>query len=450
MSDTGDTHGDADCERGYGRLPTIAVVGYPNAGKSTLVNRLSGTRSTVVHETPGVTRDRKAVEAEWNGRRFVLIDTGGFDVADRSQLARAIREQVGWAIGEADAVLFVVDAKAGPLPGDHEIAQLVRRSRLPVLLVANKIDDPRKGDLAAQFYELGLDEPLPVSAIHGIGIGELLDGILEILPESHHIAGPESGEQPIPGAIVGRPNAGKSSLLNAIAGEKRVIVSEVPGTTRDAIDTIVESSQGLFRFVDTAGMRKAAKVSGVEYYSYLRSLDSLERAHVAIVVMDATMGVGELDITICSEAAKRGCATVIALNKWDAAKLDIDDLRGYVRRKVRQQPLVVPVSAVTGQGLDRLLAVVADLESRYTAHIPTAELNRALAAANELRSLPSKGGRRLKTYFIAQFQTAPPRFAVDVNDRSLITRDYGFFVENQLRARFLLDGVPVIIDFKEN
>lgn len=450
MSDTGDTHGDTHSERGYGSLPAIAVVGYPNAGKSTLVNRLSGTRSTVVHETPGVTRDRKAVEAEWNGQRFVLIDTGGFDVADRSQLARAIREQVGWAIGEADAVLFVVDAKAGPLPGDHEIAQLVRRSRLPVLLVANKIDDPRKGDLAAQFYELGLDEPLPVSAIHGIGIGELLDSILEILPESHHIAGTESGEQSIPGAIVGRPNAGKSSLLNAIAGEKRVIVSEVPGTTRDAIDTIVESSQGLFRFVDTAGMRKAAKVSGVEYYSYLRSLDSLERAHVAIVVMDATMGVGELDITICSEAAKRGCATVIALNKWDAAKPDIDDLRGYVRRKVRQQPLVVPVSAVTAQGLDRLLAVVADLESRYTAHIPTAELNRALAAANELRSLPSKGGRRLKTYFIAQFQTAPPRFAVDVNDRSLITRDYGFFVENQLRARFLLDGVPVIIDFKEN
>lgn len=433
-----------------GTAPKIAVVGSPNAGKSTLVNRLSGTRATVVHETPGVTRDRKVVLAEWVGRQFALVDTGGYDLGDTSDLAQAIRAQIRSALAEAVAVLMVVDAQAGPLPDDYEIAQAVRRTHLPVVLAANKIDDPRQGDLAAQFYELGLGEALPISAMHGIGIGELLDRILTVLPtEAETRAETPASVIEIPTVIVGRPNAGKSSLLNAIAGEQRVIVSDVPGTTRDAVDTSVVTTQGRFRFIDTAGMRKAAKVSGVEYYSYLRSLESLDRAHVAVVVADATVGIGELDITVCAEAARRGCATVVALNKWDLAQPDVDEIIGVLHRKVRQQPSVVPVSAVTGEGLARLLSMVADLEARYTAHIPTAELNRALAAANEMRSLPSKGGRRLKTYFIAQFQTAPPRFAVRVNDRSLVTRDYGFFVENQLRQRLNLPGVPVIIDFRE-
>jgi GTPase len=430
--------------------PVIAVVGYPNAGKSTLVNRLSGTRTTVVHETPGVTRDRKAVDVEWNGRHVTLLDTGGFDVSDRSRLAEEIRAQVDAAIAEADVVLFVVDARAGPLPGDHEIADRLRRARVPVVLAANKIDDPRQDDLAAQFYELGLDEPLPVSAMHGTGTGDLLDSLLELVPEPTEVAtaGTEE-ERSIPVAIVGRPNAGKSSLLNALAGEKRVIVSEAPGTTRDAIDTTVVAPQGRFRFIDTAGMRKAAKVTGVEYYSYLRSLDSLERAHVAIVVLDTTVGMGELDVSVAAEAARRGCATVLAANKSDLARPDFDELRGVARRKLRQQPPVVAVSALTGAGLGELLDVVALLESRYTAHIPTPELNRALAAANALRPLPGRGRRSLKTYFIVQYATTPPRFAVDVNDRGLVTRDYGYFLENRLRERFRLAGVPLIIDFKE-
>ena len=430
-------------------IPVIAVVGYPNAGKSTLVNRLSGTRTTVVHETPGVTRDRKAIDVEWNGRHLTLLDTGGFDVADHSRLAEEIRSQVDAAIAEADAVLFVVDARAGPLPGDHEIADRLRRARVPVVLVANKIDDPRRDDLAAQFYELGLDEPLPVSAMHGTGTGDLLDSLLELVPEPGEAPAAGEEEAAIPVAIVGRPNAGKSSLLNALVGEKRVIVSEAPGTTRDAIDTTVKLPQGLFRFIDTAGMRKAAKVSGVEYYSYLRSLDSLERAHVAIVVLDTTVGMGELDVNVAAEAARRGCATVLAANKSDLAPPDFDELREVARRKLRQQPPVIAVSALTGAGLGELLDVVALLESRYTAHIPTPELNRALAAANALRPLPRRGRRTLKTYFIAQYATTPPRFAVDVNDRGLVTRDYGYFLENRLRERFRLAGVPLIIDFKE-
>jgi len=379
-----------------------------------------------------------------------IFNQCGFDISDHSRLAEEIRAQVDAAIAAADAVLFVVDARAGPLPGDYEIADRLRRARVPVVVVANKIDDPRRDDLAAQFYELGLDEPLPISAMHGTGTGDLLDSLLELVPEPSATPAAEGEEETtIPVAIVGRPNAGKSSLLNALAGEKRVIVSEAPGTTRDAIDTTVVAPQGRFRFIDTAGMRKAARVSGVEYYSYLRSLDSLERAHVAIVVLDTTVGMGELDVTVAAEAARRGCATVLAANKSDLAPPDFDELRGVARRKLRQQPPVVAVSALTGAGLGELLDVVALLESRYTAHIPTPELNRALAAANALRPLPGRGRRTLKTYFIAQYATTPPRFAVDVNDRGLVTRDYGYFLENRLRERFRLAGVPLIIDFKE-
>jgi GTPase len=249
--------------------------------------------------------------------------------------------------------------------------------------------------------------------------------------------------------IVGRPNAGKSSLLNALAGEERVIVSEVAGTTRDAIDTTVAWRGHSFRFVDTAGMRKAAKVSGVEYYAYLRSLASLDQAHVAIVVVDATVGLGELDLQIASEAMRRDCATVLAVNKSDVQKPDLTEVCGIARRKLRQRPPALAVSALTGLGLEHLLKLVADLETRYTAHIPTAGLNRALTSITDQRSMPGKGRKKLKIYFVAQYQTAPPRFAIAVNDRGLVTRDFGFFVENRLRQAFSLDGVPLIIDFKE-
>ncbi|HMK92022.1 MAG TPA: ribosome biogenesis GTPase Der, partial [Thermoleophilia bacterium] len=438
---------------------TFAVVGVPNAGKSTLINRLTGSRIAVVHETPGVTRDRKVVETEWSGRVLRLIDTGGFDLGDRSDLAGSIRSQVKAALAEADAAVFVVDGRAGPLPGDYEIADVLRRAKLPTLLVANKVDDPRHEAEVGPLYGLGLGEPLPVSALHGTGSGELLDELVALAdrlsaePEATgEAAGDADRAEPpaeIPVAIVGRPNAGKSSLLNALAGEERVIVSEAAGTTRDAIDTSVVWHDQTFRFVDTAGMRKAAKVSGVEYYAYLRSLASLDRAHVAIVVVDATVGLGELDLQIAGEATRRGCATVLAVNKSDLAKPDLDEVGGIARRKLRQRPRALAVSAVTGQGLEHLLSLVSDLESRYTAHIPTGALNRALTSIAEQRAMPGKGRKKLKIYYISQYQTAPPRFAISINDRALVTRDFGFFIENRLRDALALDGVPLIIDFKE-
>jgi GTP-binding protein len=431
--------------------PTIVVVGSPNAGKSTLVNRLSGTRQAVVHESPGVTRDRKDVEVEWEGRLMRMVDTGGYDTAEESPFAGHIREQVEMAIDAADVVLFVVDGRAGPLADDFEIAEVLRRRRARVVLAANKLDDPAAVSAAQELYQLGLGEPLIVSATHGLGTSELLDRLVEESgAERPGESGPDEDASPaeIPVAIVGRPNAGKSSLFNAIVGEPRTIVSEIAGTTRDAIDTAVTTEEGTFRFIDTAGMRKAAKVSGVEYYSYLRSVQSLDRAHVAVIVVDATMRFGELDLSICTEATRNDCATVIAVNKTDIAEADLEEIAGIARRKLRQRPIVIPVSAVTHRGVRQLLAEIASLEARYLAHISTGELNRALATLAADRPLPMKHGKRLKMYYIAQFGTAPPRFAIEVNDRTLLTRDFGFFVENRLRARFELDGVPLVIDFK--
>jgi GTP-binding protein len=437
-------------------IPAFAVVGVPNAGKSTLVNRLTGTRATVVHETPGVTRDRKAIETEWAGCIFKLIDTGGFDTSDDSILGGDIRSQIKAALGEADAAVFVVDGRAGPLSGDHEIADVLRRVKIPTLLVANKIDDPRHETELVVFHELGLGAPLPVSALHGTGSGDLLDEIVALAGRlaGERGAGGDAGqddERPaeIPVAIVGRPNAGKSSLLNALAGEERVIVGEAAGTTRDAIDTTVSWRGHEFRFVDTAGMRKAARVSGVEYYAYLRSLASLDRAQVAVIVVDATIGMGELDVQIVAEATRRECATLLAVNKSDLAAPDLTEIAGITARKLRQRPQALAVSARTGRGLEHVLQLVTDLRSRYTAHVPTGALNRALSAITEQRAMPGKGRRKLKLYYISQFQTAPPRFAIAVNDRDLVTREFGYFVENRLREALSFQGVPLIIDFKE-
>jgi GTP-binding protein len=431
------------------KLPVVAVVGSPNAGKSTLVNRLSGTRATVVHETPGVTRDRKEIEVEWTGHKLLMVDTGGYDTTEDAPFARHIREQVEHAIDHADVVVFVLDGRTGPLADDHGIADVLRRARVPVVVVANKMDDPSSTATAPEIYQLGLGEPLLVSAMHGTGSGELLDRLVEITGALRVGDGQEeAGPAETPVAIVGRPNAGKSSLFNAIAREKRTIVSEIAGTTRDAIDSVVETDAGRFRFIDTAGMRKAAKVSGVEYYSYLRSVQSLDRAHVAIIVVDATMRFGELDLSICTEATRRNCATVIAVNKCDIAEPDLEEIAGVARRKLRQRPPVIAVSAETRRGVRELLVKVAELGALYTAHVSTRALNRALAELAADRAMPQKHGKRLKMYYIAQFGTSPPRFAVEINDHTLVTRDFGFYVENRLRAQFGLEGVPLVIDFK--
>jgi GTP-binding protein len=423
----------------------VAVVGFPNVGKSTLVNRLTGTRTAVVHETSGVTRDRKELLCDWAGEQFLLIDTGGVDLADPSPLTRAIAEQAKTAIAEADVVVFLVDARAGVTPGDEEVGEVLRTARKPVLLAVNKLDDPDQNVLALEFHRLGLGEPLPISALHGLGSGDLLDRIVELLPgEVEQLA----GEEAIRVAILGRPNVGKSSLLNAILGQERVIVSERPGTTRDAIDTVLERGETTFLLIDTAGLRRKRKHrQGIEYYSELRALDAAERADVALVLVDASEGLVDQDLSVADAARKAQCATLVVLSKWDISTVRLEDVRPEIERRLRQRPPVRAVSAKTGRGVGRLLDEIETLFVRYSGRVTTGELNRFLGELREARQPPARGRRRLKLLYGAQVTTRPPRFRIHVNDPSLVTRDYGYWVENELRERFELNGVPVTIDF---
>jgi GTP-binding protein len=424
--------------------PTVAVVGYPNVGKSTLVNRLSGTREAVVHEDAGVTRDRKEIDADWNGVGFTLVDTGGVDFAGEHQMAEEIQRQALLALEGADLALLVVDARAGLRPGDAELAQELRGGGVPVIVAANKVDDGRQTGLASEFYGLGLGEPLAVSATQGLGTGDLLDLIVERLPE---IA--EEREQATRLALIGRPNVGKSSLVNRLLGEERVIVTDVAGTTRDAIDTRIDFEGREVVLVDTAGLRRRTKVAGtVDYYAQLRSEQAAERADVAIVVCDASDGVTTEDLRVAEMAMKQKCATVIALNKWDITQTDLEDAKAKVARKLRQRPQVMAVSATTGRGMKRLMAEALWLADRSAQWIPTPELNRFLGDLQAMREPPAVRGKRLRMYYMAQFETSPPRFAIQVNNRGLVTRDYAYFLENRLRDRYKLEGVPLVIDFK--
>jgi len=426
-------------------LGTVAVVGFPNVGKSTLVNRLTGTRSAVVHETPGVTRDRKELTCEWSGHRFRLIDTGGVDIVDPSPLTAQVADQARTAIAEADLILFVVDAQIGITPGDEEIAAILRRAHKPVFLIANKIDDPGNETAALEFHRLGLGDPIALSSLHGHGTGDLLDLIVARLPGS----GPaEVGEEAIRVAILGRPNVGKSSLLNALLGEERVIVSETPGTTRDPIDTVLKRGDRTFVLVDTAGLRRKRRArQGIEYYSELRALQAAERADVAVVLIDASEGIVDHDLTVADVARKAQDSTLVALNKWDIGKLGIEDARARIAERLRQRPPVVTVSATTGRGVSRLLDYVERLYDKHTARVPTPELNRFLGDLREARQPPSKNGKSLNLLYGTQTTVRPPRFRFFVNDPGLVTRDYGYWVENQLRERFEMEGVPVSIDF---
>jgi GTPase len=424
---------------------TVAVVGFPNVGKSTLVNRLTGSRTAVVHEQPGVTRDRKEVVAEWGKDRFLIVDTGGVDIADPSPMTRSIAAQAREGVSDADLVLFVVDAKSGITPGDEEVADILRRARKPVLLIANKIDDPAQDSLALDLHRLGLGDPIPMSALHGHGAGDLLDRIVAELPGEGREETPETA---IRVAILGRPNVGKSSLLNAILGRERVIVSETPGTTRDAIDTVFERGERMFVFVDTAGMRRKRRHrQGIEYYSELRALDAAARADIALVLIDTSEGIVEQDLSVADVARKAQCATIVVLSKWDLTTVGIDDIRPELERRLRQRPPHVAVSSTTGRGIERLLDLIERQFEKHIARVPTAELNRFLAELRGRREPPLKNGKRLNLLYGAQVSTRPPRFRFTVNDRRLVTRDYAYWVENQLRERFELEGVPVTIDF---
>jgi GTP-binding protein len=426
----------------------VAVVGYPNVGKSSLVNRLSQTREAVVHERPGVTRDRNEVACEWNGRRFTLIDTGGVDFTDEDPLAGSIREQAQAALNDADLAVLVVDARTGLRPGDEELADLLRRWDKPVLVAANKIDSVKDLPLAHEFHALGLGDPVAVSAAQGLGTGDLLDQVVSLLPEGDL----GEDEDVIRLAVIGRPNVGKSSLVNRILGEERVIVSDVAGTTRDAIDLpFIYEGRDLV-LVDTAGMRRQAKVTeSVEYYTVLRSQRAAERADVALVVCDAQDGVTSQDLRIAELAMGAHCATALILNKWDVAgeDADIDHERARVKNKLRLRPKVLTVSATTGRHVQRVLQEAVALGDRMRTRIPTSDLNRFLAETVEARQPPAKQNHRLRLLYMAQIGERPPRFAISVNSRNRVTRDYAYFVENRLRERYGFAGVPLVIDFNE-
>jgi GTP-binding protein len=433
----------------------VAIVGYPNVGKSSLVNRLTGSREAVVHERPGVTRDRKELDTDWNGRPLTLVDTGGVDLEERDGLAREIQAQARAALAEADLVVLVVDARAGLRPGDAELADLLRRSHVPVIVAANKIDVVADLALAAEFHALGLGEPIPVSAAQGLGTGDLLDRIDQLGPPEDEPSG--DLEDPIRLAVIGRPNVGKSSLVNRFLGAERVIVAPLAGTTRDAIDLPMSFEGRELVLVDTAGLRRQAKVGeSLEYYTALRSRRAAERAEVALVVCDAGAGLTTQDLRVAELAMKSGCATVLVLNKWDLAQdLDLEHERARADQKLRLRPRLITASAKTGRNIERLLVEAVALAERGRTRIPTPQLNRFLSELTAARQPPSRAGgrrgtpQRLKLLFMTQTATRPPRFSVQVNSRYLVTRDYAYYLENRLRERFGLDGVPLVIDFVE-
>jgi GTP-binding protein len=423
----------------------IAIVGYPNAGKSTLINRLAGGREAVTHAEAGVTRDRKEIDTEWNGVPLTLIDTGGVDLAAEDSLSRSVQHQAREAIADADAILHVVDAKAGLGPGDAEVAALLRSAGQPVIVVANKVDNPADVHLAAELHGLGLGEPAAVSSTHGLGTGDLLDRITALVGEG---ADGEPVDELPRIAILGRPNVGKSSLLNALLGTERTIVSEVAGTTRDSIDTRVEVDGREALLVDTAGIRRRTKVAGtIDYYAQLRAERAADRADVAILVCDASEGVTSEDLRIGELAMKAGCATLVVLNKWDIVEVDLDDAKARIEQRLRLRPPVITISALRGRNLRKVLPNALELADRRASRARTPELNRVLAAAVERNPPPSKRGKRLRLYYAAQVGDAPPRIAIQVNDRMLINRDWSYYLENRIRTALGLDGIPLIIDF---
>ena len=433
----------------------VAVVGYPNVGKSSLVNRLTQSREAVVHERPGVTRDRKELHTEWNGRRFTLIDTGGVDLEDRDEMQRSIQEQARAALADAQLALFVVDARAGVRPGDEEMADLLRRSPVPVIVAANKIDSAKDIPYASEFHVLGFGDPIAVSAAQGLGTGDLLDRVVAALPPDEEV---EEEEDAIRLALIGRPNVGKSSLVNRFLGTDRVIVSDVAGTTRDAIDLPFEFEGRRFVLVDTAGLRRQAKVGdSIEYYTALRSRRAAERADIALVVCDASEGITAQDYRVAELAMQSGCATAIVLNKWDLSgggggtgrEVDLDHERARVEQRLRLRPRVLTASARTGRHVQRLLIEATALADRTGHRIPTPQLNRFLSDVQEIRQPPARQNHRLKLIYMTQTGERPPRFSIQVNSRQRVTRDYAYFIENRLRERWRLEGVPLIIDFVE-
>lgn len=432
-----------------GGLPLVAVVGRPNVGKSTLVNRIVGRGDAIVESTPGVTRDRNYFAASWRGRDFRIVDTGGLEPVSEEKLVQAMGRQAMQAIMESDVALMVVDGAEGITAADQEIAEAIRKMGKPAILVVNKIDNQRQEDEAMEWFALGLGDPWPVSAMHGRNIGDLLDVIVEALPERSGAEGEETAEETVV-AIIGKPNVGKSTLFNRLLQQERSIISEIPGTTRDAIDTIVEIDGKPYRFIDTAGWRRRSRVQEeVEFYSLVRAWKAIDRCQVVILVVDAGEGVTEQDQKIAARIKDDGRAALVVLNKWDVLK---GTGRGNEVYRAAEEKLhfmgyapILRVSALKGGGVARILPTVDRVKANWEARIQTAQLNHLLQQVLSQTPPPSKRGKRLQLYYLTQARTAPPQFVFFVNRPSLADPNYKRFLERKIRENFDFEGSPVRI-----
>ncbi len=433
--------------------PLVAIVGRPNVGKSLLFNKLTGQRTAIVEDTPGVTRDRIYGSTDWNGREFDLVDTGGIEPNTDSEMLRFMRRQAEIAIEMADVIVMVTDVKVGVTAADQEVATMLQRAKKPVVLAVNKCDNVGAVNPDVyEFYSLGLGDPIEVSAVHGHGTGDLLDRCVEHFPPVDEE--PEEDDT-IKVAIIGKPNVGKSSLLNCVLGEERVIVSDIAGTTRDAIDSFFENQYGKYRFIDTAGMRRKSKVDdAIEKFSNMRTIAAIERADVCLVMIDANEGVTEQDTKIAGLAHEAGKASILVVNKWDAVEKDtrtMDKMTADVRRDLSYMTYapVLFISALTGQRVDKLFELINFVADQAAMRISTGMLNSVLADATARVQPPSDKGRRLKIYYMTQTSVKPPHFVVFCNDARLFHFSYQRYLENQIRATFGMQGTPIRMTIRQ-
>lgn len=431
-------------------LPIVAVVGRPNVGKSTLINRITQTEDAIVHEMRGVTRDRSYHRADWNGIDFMLIDTGGMAIGEGDRFQHDITSQALMACEEADCIIFLVDGHTGVTEEDQEIARILKRTKTPVILVVNKMDNPQAEDAVWEFYALGLGDPMPVSSVHGHGTGDLLDEVVARLPEPEP---EEESDDEINVAIIGRPNAGKSSLTNRLTGVERSIVSDVAGTTRDAIDTVVEHEGKKYRIVDTAGIRRKSQIDeDVEYYGFVRSLRAIDRAEVVLLMVDATLGLTDQDQRVAGLAAERGCAMVILINKWDLIEDPNrrDEIRDDIadRMKFVGYAPVISISAMTGRSVHRIWGAIDTVYQGYSRRVSTNQLNKLLTELRDFGHVVSKGNKRLRLNYVTQTAIQPPVFTFFANFPEIIDDSYERYLENRIRESFDFTGTPIRLKFK--
>jgi GTP-binding protein len=441
-------------------MPVVAVVGRPNVGKSTFFNRIIGSRLAIEEDTPGVTRDRIFAEAEWNGRDFALVDTGGIDPDTKDVIPAQMREQAQVAMDMADVIVFMVDGKDGLTSADEDVAQMLRRTGTPVVLIENKADTGRATDSHIDFYSLGLGDPIPVSSANKTGLGDALDAIVAELPAQSGAGDSENledtdPEEPIKIAVIGKPNTGKSSLINALVGENRLIVSEIAGTTRDAIDTPFEFEGQRYVLIDTAGIRRRARVTGdIERYSVVRSIAAIERSDVCLLMIDAQDGVTEQDKKIAGIAHESGKGIVIVVNKWDLIEKDTGTLEKYRDKVHRELPFMsyapdVFISVLTGQRFRNVLDMAEAVAQNRAMRVQTGQLNSLIRDAMLMKQPPSDKGRRLKIYYVAQVGVKPPLFSFQVNSRDLMHFSYARYLENRIRDAYGFAGTPIRFVFRE-